>query len=162
MRQIIGSLACVVLAGGVVSGAQSGQKPSTARARTASTKGATPAIEAAFRKAYPDATIKHVSKEKENGREQYEVESIDHGKARDLIYLADGKMIEMEEELPAAELPAAVASAVKAKYPAATITKSEKLTITEGTVIQYELALRGAPVKSVTLTPEGHFVPAQP
>jgi hypothetical protein len=161
MRHLIGSLACVVLAGVVVSGAQSGQKPSTTRARAASMKGATPAIEAAFKKAHPDATVKHVAKEKENGREQYEVESIDHGKARDLIYLADGTLIEMEEEVPSAELPAAVTRAVKAKYSSATITKSERVTITEGPVIHYELALKGAPVKSVTLTTEGQFVPAQ-
>src|SRR5260221_10905909 len=106
-----------------------------------------PAIDAAFKKAYPNATIKNVSKEKENGQEQYEVESMENGKTRDLIYLADGSVVEVEDEVAAADVPAPVTAAIKTRYPKATMTRVERLTITKGHVVQYEAALSGAKVK---------------
>jgi uncharacterized membrane protein YkoI len=115
-----------------------------------------PAIDEAFKKAYPNATVKHVSKEKENGTELYEVESRDGTQARDLIYKADGTLVEYEEQIPEASVPAAVVAAVKAKYPKATITRSEKL-FKDG-AMHYELALKGAKVGEVTLTPEGKWI----
>jgi len=35
------------------------------------------AVDAAFRRAHPDARIKRVTHETENGQEQYEIESVD-------------------------------------------------------------------------------------
>jgi hypothetical protein len=115
-----------------------------------------PAIDAAFKKAYPNATIKNVSKEKENGTEVYEVESVDGTQARDLIYKADGTLVEYEEQVPESSVPAAVITAVKTKYPKATISRCEKL-FKDGTT-NYELALKGAKVGEVTLTPEGKWI----
>jgi len=117
-----------------------------------------PAIDAAFKKAFPTATIKNVSKETENGRQQYEVESVDQGKSRDVTYLADGTLLEIEDELSEAEFPPAVTAAINAKYPKATVTKREKLTIVKGNVVQYEAELKGAPVKEVVLTASGTWV----
>jgi hypothetical protein len=158
---------CGILVAGTAIGVH-GQAPATkspAPAKQAASKeaksakvGVPPAIEAAFKKAFPKATIKNVAKEKENGREQYEVESLDQGLARDLIYLADGSLVEMEEEMSAADFPPAVVAAIKARYSAATITKREKLTITKGNVVQYEAAISGAAVKEVILTGDGKWV----
>jgi hypothetical protein len=118
------------------------------------------AIDAAFKKAYPNATIKDVSKEggegAEKGKTVYEVESIDNGMARDLIYRADGTVVEYEEAVTEANVPSAVVSAIKAKYPKATLGKCEKL-FKNGTT-NYEIALKGAKVSSVTLTPDGKWV----
>jgi hypothetical protein len=147
----------VVTASGQTPATQSGTaKP--AAARPAAPVALPPAIDVAFKKAFPTATIRNVSKEKENGREQYEVESTDQGKGRDLIYLADGTLVEMEEELSAAELPTAAAAAITARYPTATITKRERLTITKGHVVQYEVALSGVKVKEVVLTADGKWI----
>jgi hypothetical protein len=116
-------------------------------------------ILAAFKAAYPNATIKAAAEEKENGKLVWEVESIDNGLGRDLIYTPDGSVVEMEEEVPSAQLPAPVAAAVKAQYPAARIVKGEKLT--RGTTVSYELQLSGAAKKSIELTPEGKPVVAK-
>ena len=157
------AISAVATAQATTGGAAS-PKPATKAAapKAAAPKAATPAlpaaIDAAFKKAYPAATIKHVSKEKENGREQYEVESVDQGRARDLIYLADGSVVEMEEELAEADVPAAVVAAIKSRYPKATLTKRERLTITKGNVVQYECTISGAKVASVTLTGDGTWV----
>lgn len=117
-----------------------------------------PAVEAAFKTAYPTATIKGISKEKEDGQVRYEVESVEQGMGRDVTYLADGSLVELEEEMSAADFPAAVAAAIKTRYPAAKITKREKVTITKGNVVQYEAQLSGAKVREAILTADGTWV----
>ena len=115
-----------------------------------------PAVEAAFKKAYPNATIKNVSKEKENGQEQYEIESMDGGLARDLNSKPDGTLISYEEQISASMVPEAVVNAIKARYPKATLTTTEKL-FKDGTMT-YEIGLKGAKPGEVTLTADGKWV----
>ena len=131
------------------------QEPTAARpskAPAASSKLPAPIL-AAFQAAYPHATIKAAAQEKENGKVVWEVESTNNGLGRDLIYNPDGSVVEVEEEVPTALLPAPVTAAVKAQFPGATIAKGEK--VTRGATVQYELQLRGATRKSIELTPEG-------
>jgi hypothetical protein len=115
-------------------------------------------ILAAFRTSYPNATVKHAAKETEDGKIVWEVESIDNGLARDLVYNPDGTVVEVEEQIQPASLPPAVSAALKATYPKATIAKAEKLT--KGKTLTYEMALKGAAVRSIEITPEGKIVPA--
>jgi hypothetical protein len=115
-------------------------------------------ILAAFRKSYPNATIKNASKETEDGRTVWEVESVDHNLGRDLVYKPDGTVVEVEEEVAMAAVPPAVANGLKAKYPKAEVTKAEKRTA--GQAVTYEFALKGAAVTSVEITPDGRIVPA--
>jgi hypothetical protein len=114
-----------------------------------------PAVEAAFKAAYPSATINNVSKEKEGGQEIYEVESVDRGLHRDLNYKADGTVVDMEEEVAEADFPASVAAAIKPRYPKATVAKREKLT--KGATVTYEIQLKGGPGE-VVLTPDGKWI----
>ena len=137
------------------------QTKSTGQATKAAPKAAAkvtlPApVEAAFKKSYPNATIKNVSKETENGKVEYEIESLDGTQPRDLVYRADGTLVSYEELIPESAVPAAVLTAIKTKYPKATISRSEKL-FQDGKM-NYEFALKGAPVKEATLTPEGKWV----
>jgi hypothetical protein len=161
MRKLQSIAIVLVLLGAssVVIGAQaSTQTPKTTPkpAAKAPAKLSWPApVEAAFKKAYPNATVKSVSKETEDGKVQYEVESMDGTQARDLVYLADGTLVNYEELIPASAVPAAVMTAVKAKYPKATVTRAEKLF--QGGKMNYELALKGGPGE-VVLTPDGKFV----
>jgi hypothetical protein len=115
------------------------------------------AVTAAFKKTYPNAVIRGTARESEGGKTVYEVESVENARARDLIYTADGTVMEIEEEMNPADLPAPVTAGVKKLYPTATIAVAEKLT--QGTTIQYELQLRGAAKKSVSLMPDGKPVP---
>lgn len=158
---VISTAIAIVVSASAGPVAQSAQtKPTTqtkpaARAKPAPVK-LPAAVEAAFTKAYPNATIKNVSKEKENGVEQYEVESMDGAQRRDLIYKPDGTLVEYEEVVPEASVPAAVVAAVKARYPKATITRYEKLF--KGGTMNYELGLKGAKAGEVVLTPDGKWV----
>ncbi len=116
-----------------------------------------PAIQANFVKSYPEAKVLNVSKETENGKVEYQIESMDGTQRRDLIYLTDGTLVLYEELIPVSAVPKAVVDAVKTRYAKATISRSEKL-FQNGTMT-YELVLKGAPrVSEVELTPEGQWV----
>ena len=98
------------------------------------------AVTAAFQKAYPNAKIKGSSKEVENGKTLYEVESVDGKINRDLLYNEDGTCAEIEETVPVKALPSDVADALKKNFPKGKVMKSEKLT--KGETIQYEMVIR--------------------
>jgi len=121
-----------------------------------------PAIDAAFHKAYPAAVVKNVSKETEDGKTIYEVESVDNGRRRDINYNPDGTVILYEEELRESDVPAVVISAVKTRYPKAVITLFERLYTAKDNSTNFELGLKGAPVSEVILTPEGKWVSPKP
>jgi hypothetical protein len=116
-------------------------------------------VTAAFKKAYPNATIRGTAKETEDGKTVYEVESVEHGRARDLIYGADGAVMEIEEEIAPADLPAPVAASLKKLYPKATVVVAEKMT--RGATVEYELQIKGAAKNSVAFMPDGKLVPPE-
>ena len=118
------------------------------------------AVSAAFNKAYPTATIKNVSAEKEDGKVQYEVESMDGTTRRDVIYLPDGTLVVEETAIDAAAVPAPVMAAFTARYPKATVTLYERLTKPSG--VSYEMQLKGAVVKECEITPDGTFISPKP
>ena len=114
------------------------------------------AVAAAFQKAYPNATVNHASKEVEDGKTTYELETTDRGARRDLVYLADGTLLVEEEVIAVDAVPASVLAAIKARYKTATLSVCEKVT-TKG-VVTYELQVKGAPVKAVELKPDGTWI----
>lgn len=117
-------------------------------------------VAAAFKKAYPTATIKNVSSEKEDGKLQYEVESVDGKIRRDVIYLPDGTLVVEEMVIELSAVPAPVVAALKARYPKATVTLYEKLTKPSG--VSYEMQLKGAAVKEAEIAPDGTFINPKP
>jgi hypothetical protein len=119
------------------------------------------AVLAAFKAAYPKAEIKGASKEVENGVTQFEVESVDGALNRDLIYSADGKVIEMEITTAPENLPAPVQQTLAKDYPGAKVLKAEILT--KGDVTQYEMSLLVNDKKTgVTIDPAGKVVEKAP
>jgi uncharacterized membrane protein YkoI len=99
-----------------------------------------PAVIAAFKSAYPNATVSGYAKEKENGKTFYEIESKDGSTKRDLLYNADGTVAEIEETIAATDLPAAAQQLIHSKYPRAVVTSAEKTT--QGSKIEYEVSAR--------------------
>jgi peroxiredoxin len=98
------------------------------------------AVTSAFEKAYPKATIKGASKEKENNTTYYEIESVDGTTKRDLLYTADGTIAEIEENIEAKDVPEAVAKTLKSDYGKYTIEKSEK--VMRGSDTKYEFIVK--------------------
>jgi uncharacterized membrane protein YkoI len=95
-----------------------------------------PAVLAAFKAAYPNATMKGFAREKENGKTYFEIESVEGSTMRDVLYNPDGTVESVEETIPASDLPAEAQETIKTSHPGAVVTKVEK--ITHGDVTEYE------------------------
>ena len=100
-----------------------------------------PAVQATVKQETKTATLAGLSKEKEKGKTAYEVETMVNGKSRDLVLDEKGTILEVEEEIDIATLPAAAKAAIEKKAAGGKITKVEKLTA--GTAVSYEAAITG-------------------
>lgn len=113
-----------------------------------------PVIATAFHAAYPNATILNVSREPQDGKIVYEIESRDGSMRRDLLYALDGQVIEIEEMLPADSVPAAVRAALERDVKGATLVSAER--VTRGDVVLYEVqARRNGRTQALTYDPAG-------
>lgn len=119
-----------------------------------------PAVASAFKAAYPNATIRNVSHETEDGIEQYEIESTNNGRGLDVNYKPDGSLLVVEEQLAVAEVPVAVTAAIAKRYPKATLGTCERAT--ENKKVYFEIALKGAGVKEVQLSGDGTWISPKP
>jgi hypothetical protein len=99
------------------------------------------AVLEAFEKAYPKAEAKGFAKEMEDGKTEFEVESIEGTIHRDIQYAPDGTVLVIEESMAVENLPAAVQDALKKDFAKGTVTTSEK--VTKGSVVHYELVVQG-------------------
>ncbi|MCU1386166.1 MAG: hypothetical protein JWL71_4863 [Acidobacteria bacterium] len=70
-------------------------------------------------------TIKKIAKEKEDGIEQYEIESTLNGQSRDFNVAADGRLLAVEESTTLDAIPTAARAAVRKKVGAGTVTMVE-------------------------------------
>jgi uncharacterized membrane protein YkoI len=111
-----------------------------AQERKITAKDVPAAVITAFKTAYPNATIRGYAQEKENGKTFYEIESREGTTSRDVLYNPDGTVAEVEESIPASDLPADALQAIKQKYPRAVILVAEK--ITAGDTVGYEVSVR--------------------
>ena len=113
------------------------------------------AIADAFAKKFPAAT--NVKWAKENAKE-YEAEFKLNGKSISANFLNDGSWVETESEISTAELPAAVANAVKLKYADAVILKIFKIETAIGKVT-YETEFKtGNKKKELVFNAEGNVI----
>ncbi|HOP05656.1 MAG TPA: hypothetical protein PLF13_00050 [candidate division Zixibacteria bacterium] len=97
------------------------------------------AILASFHKAYPHAVIHDILEEVKNGKTYYEIESMDDSQRRDLLYMANGTVFEIEEAWDISALPKEVTATLKSKFPYGKLQKAER--ITHGNTIQFEVLL---------------------
>jgi hypothetical protein len=86
------------------------------------------AVTNAVMKAHPDAKITSAKAEKEE-IDQFEVEFTDHGKKMSADVTPDGTIIEIEEALEAADVPAAARAAIEKAADGGTVKEYEKATI---------------------------------
>ena len=96
----------------------------------------------AFEKAYPNAKGLEFEEETFEGKAAYEVEYKENGKEYELLYSADGALLQKEEEIDSKSLPEPVAQAIKKAYPKADIKEVEKLMKPDSTVTGYEVEIK--------------------
>ncbi len=115
--------------------------PTTHAAEKAKVK-APDAVLNSFHKAYPDAVIRDISEETKGNQKYYEIESMDGNVRRDLLYLPDGTVYEIEEALSLDNLPGDIGKSLKAEFPHGEPQKAEK--ITHGKTIEYEVLMENS------------------
>jgi hypothetical protein len=119
-----------------------------------------PKVKETLKGKFPGAKITSAIKETENNEVIYDVEMTVNGKKHEMDCKEDGTIINFENEIAVKDLPKAVADAVKAKHPDATIKEAmETMVIKDGkdTVDEYELLIVTGDKKEVELTvsPDG-------
>lgn len=116
-----------------------------------------PAVISSFETTYPNGQVISYSKEKRQKMIAYEIESNEGKARRDIIYSADGKVIETEESIPHELLPPAVAQTLQNKYPKGKIGSAEKLT--RGIKLEYEVLIKeGKSAYEVVLDENGQIL----
>jgi hypothetical protein len=87
--------------------------------------------------------IRNIAKEKEDGIEQYEIESTLNGKLRDFNVAADGRLLVVEEATTLDAIPAAAKAALQKKVGSGTVTTVETFA-KPGKPLLYEAAYKDA------------------
>ncbi|MGI8992552.1 MAG: PepSY-like domain-containing protein [Bryobacteraceae bacterium] len=105
---------------------------------------------------YPNTPVKTWEQDMRDGAPIYEVGIPKAGAIETLVYSADGKLIETEDDFPVKNLPEPVVAAIHKKYPQATIRSADK--VTRGSEIRYEVGLRGANKKEVVVSAAGEIL----
>ena len=117
------------------------------------------AVTAAVKAKFPKATLVSASKEQEDGKTVYEVAIKDGGYASDVSVSAEGKILSIEKEIPAKEVPKVVADAFASRYAKVTPKKIEEVTKGDK-VVFYEFLITGPDKKDkeVLIDPRGKFL----
>lgn len=102
-----------------------------------------PVLEA-FEKSNPGAKDVKFEQETLHGKVAYEVEYKENGKEHELLYSADGTVVQTEEEIEVQSLPGPVTQAIAKAYPKGKIKEAEKVMKPDGTVTGYEVEIKEA------------------
>jgi uncharacterized membrane protein YkoI len=97
------------------------------------------AVHEVLQKVYPAATEFEYEEESVDGKIAYEVQFKDKGKKFELLYSADGALIETEEEIRLSKLPRSVVKAIKKEHPHAKLKEAEQILNPDGTLRAYEV-----------------------
>jgi hypothetical protein len=96
-----------------------------------------PAVEKTVAAQTQGAAIRGFNEEKENGKTYYEAELTVNGHTKDILIDATGAVVEVEEQVDFASLPAAVQSGLQAKAGSGKLGKVESIT-KHDKVVAYE------------------------
>ncbi len=118
------------------------------------------AVVEAVKAKFPKAKLVSAEKETEEGKTVYEVAIKNQGQSIDVTLTPDGKIVEIEKQIAAKDLPKAVANALEAKFPKATYQMIEeviKVKDAKEKLEYYEVLLVTAEKKrfEVSVAPDG-------
>jgi hypothetical protein len=117
-------------------------------------------VMAAFTAKYPTAEIKGQEKQVREKVAFYQIESVDSGKSRDVLFQSDGALVEVAEGVEESQLPDNIQKALKDKYPEGEI--SGATCVTRGTHIEYEVAIQvGKKTTEVVVNLAGKVFPVK-
>ena len=113
------------------------------------------AVQATVREQSRGAAVRGLSKEVENGKTYYEAELKVNGHNKDVLIDPAGKVVEVEERVPLASLPAPVKAAFEKRAASGKIEGVESVT-KGGKIVAYEAKIRtSGEVSELKLSPGG-------
>jgi uncharacterized membrane protein YkoI len=114
-----------------------------------------PAVEKTVAEQTKGAKIRGFSEEKENGQTLYEAELMVDGHSKDILVDENGRVVEIEEQVPIESLVPAVRDGLQAKAGSGKVVKVEKL-MKKGKLVAYEAKVLTDGKKSeVQVGPDG-------
>lgn len=114
-----------------------------------------PAVQKTVEDQTKGAKIVGLSKEVENGKTQYELETTVNGRTRDMLIDPNGKLIEVEDQVDIPTLPAAVQAEVKKSLGQGKVLLFESVT-KDGKLTGYEATVERSGKKvEVSMGPDG-------
>ncbi|HYK92026.1 MAG TPA: PepSY domain-containing protein [Acidobacteriota bacterium] len=121
-----------------------------------------PAVQKTVEEQTKGAKIVGLSKEVEDGKTQYELETTVNGRTRDMLIDPNGKLIKVETQVDIATLPAAVQAEVKKSLGEGKVLHFESVT-KEGKLTGYEASVQRAGKRvGVSMGPDGKLPPPKP
>ena len=114
-----------------------------------------PAVEKTVAEQGRGATIRGFTQETENGATYYEAELVVNGHSKDVLMDKDGKIVEVEEQVPIPDLPAAVREGLQEKAGQGKLTKVESIRKHDQLVAYEAQVLTGAKRSEVQVGPDG-------
>jgi uncharacterized membrane protein YkoI len=123
-------------------------------------------VMAAIKARFPGAKITSAEKENESGKVIYDIELTHKGLKYEMDIQEDGTVVEIEKEIPSKDVPEVVTTALKKKYPKATVKIVMEVNKVKGkkeTPDHYEVTLETADKKEmeVTVSLDGKTVKAE-
>jgi len=114
-----------------------------------------PKVSETLKARFPGAMVTQVTKETENNEVVYDIEMTIGGKKHEMDCKEDGTLIDLQNEVPASELPAGAVDAIKKKYPGSTIKEVGEILVAKDnkeTKDHFEVMIESAEKKEVELT----------
>jgi hypothetical protein len=132
-----------------------GATPAAAQEKRLQRSDLPPAVQKTADEQSRGATVRGYASETAGGKLEYEVQLTVNGHSRDVSIAPDGSVLEVEEEVAQAALPAAVREGLQKLAGAGTITRVESLT-KKGALVAYEAQVRtGTKRSEVQVGPDG-------
>jgi hypothetical protein len=115
------------------------------------------AVLSSFTKWYPHAEIRGYSRESEHGEITFEIESVDGGMHRDILYTSRGKVVEVEETLPRNQVPEVIRTALSQQLRGVSIQRIERVSRDSST--RYEATIgKGKRARELVFDDQGNIV----
>jgi hypothetical protein len=96
------------------------------------------AVQATIQRETRDSKILGISREADNGKTLYEIETMVQGRSRDMLIDDKGNLTEIEEEIAIASLPADIQTEIKKSIGKARLVKLEA--VYNGAIVQHSYA----------------------
>jgi len=88
------------------------------------------------------AAVRGYVRDRENGRTEYEVETIRHGMTRDISLDASGHVLEVEQQVPLSQVPDTAKAAIEKGAAGGHLIRVEKVTSSTSSEVAYEAGIR--------------------